>query len=179
MCETFFGAEGTGESKVGGGCWGRRRTTGNRCRGRTLAARRLACCGQTDPRGASRHQQRGGLSHREERRGPAAAILMNSRRQKTMCGGFCYYVRTPAAFLDPAMVTVPYPTATHYRHAHLILERASPGRRRGPHSNQDCSTDARSVGGGYGRWLIFQTCTRVPYRKKPGKWPGKLFSAAA
>jgi hypothetical protein len=113
--------------------------------------------------GAARHQRRGGLSRREERRGPAAAILRISRRRKTLCGGFCYNVRTPAAiFLDPAIVTMPYPKATHYRHAHLILESASPGRRRGSHSKQGCSTDARSVGGGYGRWLVFQTWTRVP-----------------
>jgi hypothetical protein len=63
----------------------------------------------------------------------------------------CYNIRTPAAFLDPAMVTMPYPTATHYRHAHLVLESASPGQRRGSHSKQGCSTDARSVGVGYDR----------------------------
>jgi hypothetical protein len=39
--------------------------------------------------------------------------------------------------------------------------------------------DAQTVGGGYGRWLIFQTFTRVPAQKKHRKWPGKLFSAAA
>jgi hypothetical protein len=35
------------------------------------------------------------------------------------------------------------------------------------------------MGGGYGRWVVFQMSTRVPYRKKPGKWMGKPFSAAA
>jgi hypothetical protein len=39
--------------------------------------------------------------------------------------------------------------------------------------------DEQTVGIEYGRWLIFQTSTRVPARKKPGKWPEKLFSAAA
>jgi hypothetical protein len=114
------------------------------------------------------------MSRREERRGPAAAILMINRRRKTVCGGFCYNVRTPAVFLDPAMVTMPYPTATHHRHEHLILESTSPGQRRGSHSKQGCSTEARSVGGGYGRWLIFRL---VPwyYTEKAGELAGKTF----
>jgi hypothetical protein len=61
---------------------------------------------------------------------------------------------------DLATVIMPYPTATHYRHAHLILESTTPGQRGGSYSKQGCSTDAQSVGGGYGRWLIFETCTR-------------------
>jgi hypothetical protein len=39
--------------------------------------------------------------------------------------------------------------------------------------------DAQSLGRGLGRWLIFQTSTRVPTQKKPGQWLRKLFSAAA
>jgi hypothetical protein len=74
---------------------------------------------------------------------------------KTMYGGFCDDIHTPAAILDPVIVTKPYPTATHYRHAHIILESASPGQRGGSHSKQGCSTDERSVGGGYDRWQVF------------------------
>jgi hypothetical protein len=59
------------------------------------------------------------------------------------------------AFLDPAMVTTPYPTVTIYGDAHMILESASPGQRGGSHSKQGCSTDVRSVGGGYGHYLTF------------------------
>jgi hypothetical protein len=86
--------------------------------------------------------------------------------------------RTPAAFSDPPMVTMPYPTATHYRHAHLKSKRATPGKRGDSHSKQGCLTDARSVGRGYGRWLVFHTSARVPDQKKPGKWSAKLFSAS-
>jgi hypothetical protein len=55
----------------------------------------------------------------------------------------------PCGPMDQATVTLPNPTATHYRHTHLILESASPGQRGGLHSKQACSMDARSVGGGY------------------------------
>jgi hypothetical protein len=39
--------------------------------------------------------------------------------------------------------------------------------------------DAQTVGGGYGRSLVFQTSARVSSLKKPRKWPEKTFSAAA
>jgi hypothetical protein len=53
-------------------------------------------------------------------------ILGINRRRKLSAEGLNNF-RTPAAFLDPGMVTVPYPIVTLYRHAHLILESASPG----------------------------------------------------
>jgi hypothetical protein len=52
---------------------------------------------------------------------------------------------------DLATVTMPYPTVTHYRHAHLILESTSPGQRGGSLSKQGYSADARSVSGRHGR----------------------------
>jgi hypothetical protein len=78
-----------------------------------------------------------------------------SRRRKTRYGGFDF--RTPVGILDPAIATVHYPAATHYRYAHLFLYSASPDERGGSHSKQGCSMNAQTVGGGYGRWLIFQT----------------------
>jgi hypothetical protein len=75
---------------------------------------------------------------------------------------------TPAASMDPAMVTGLYPALTHYRHAHLILDSVSPGQRGGSHSKQGCSTDARSAGGGYGRLPVFQIGTQVLDMKKLG-----------
>jgi hypothetical protein len=97
-------------------------------------------------------------------RSSGGVILRRNRRRKTLCGGLNNF-RTPAAFLDPTMVTMPNPTATHYREAHLTIESASPDRRGGSHSKHGCSMDAQMVDGRYGRWLIFQTCTRVPARK--------------
>jgi hypothetical protein len=129
--------------------------------------------------GSTRHLQRGGLSRREEEHGPAAAIFRISHRRKAIYIGFRDNVLTPAASLDPGMVTMHSPTATHYRHAHLILESASPSQRGGSHSKQGCSMDSRSAGGGHGRWQVSHTCIRVRDWNKPGKWPGKLFSAAA
>jgi hypothetical protein len=87
--------------------------------------------------------------------------------------------RTPAAFLGPAIATVHYPTATHYRYAHIRLEGASPDNRGGPHSKKGSLMDAQTVGGGYDRWLIFQTSTQVPTQQKPGERPGKIFNSAA
>jgi hypothetical protein len=45
--------------------------------------------------GATRHEHRRRQSRREERRGLVEAVLMISRRQKTIYGGFCDKVRTP------------------------------------------------------------------------------------
>jgi hypothetical protein len=176
---SFFGRRGYGWINGGGGCKSWRRIAGKWRRGRALTPYRLARCGRADPRRAARHQHKGGLSRREERRGPATVGHDDRRRRKTRYIGSCDNVRTPAGFLEPAMVTMPYSAATHYRHAHLISKSASPGERGGSHSKQGCSTGARSMGGGYGLWLTFHTRTRISYMINPGKWPGKLFSAAA
>jgi hypothetical protein len=94
-----------------------------------------------------------------------------------MYGGFCI-MPAPRGLLDPARVTMRNPTATHCRYAHIVLESANPGKRGGSHSEQGCSMDARTVGGGYGRLLVPR---RVPeyHAEKAGNWPGKLFNAAA
>jgi hypothetical protein len=86
--------------------------------------------------------------------------------------------RTPTAFLDPTMVTIPYPTTTHNRQAHLIVESASPGHHGGSHSNQGDSTNARSV------WRVRSVAVfpdRCPGtgQAKLEKWPVKLVNAAA
>jgi hypothetical protein len=76
-------------------------------------------------------------------------ILRMNCCRRTMCGLLNNF-RTPTAFQDPTMLTMPYPTATHYRQARQSLESASPGERGGSHSKQGCSTDARSMCGGCG-----------------------------
>jgi hypothetical protein len=93
--------------------------------------------------------------------------------------GFAIMPVPQQAILDPAMVTMPHPTATHYRHAHQILESTSRGQPGCSLSKQGCWPDARSVSGEYGRWLVIHTCTRVADKKNPGIWPGKLSSSAA
>jgi hypothetical protein len=103
--------------------------------------------------GATRHQQLEGVSRREERRGPAAGLSSSYATAGKHCAeglnNFCIL----AAFLDRAMVTMPYPTATHYRHAHLILESASLGQRKGPHSKSRV-LDGRAIGGWRVRPLV-------------------------
>jgi hypothetical protein len=42
------------------------------------------------------------------------------------------------------------------RKAHLILKGARPSKRGGSHSEQVCSTDARTAGEDYDRWLVSQ-----------------------
>jgi hypothetical protein len=167
--ETFFGAEVTGGSMVGGGCWSWLQTTGKRRRGRALVACRLTRCGRVDPKGAARHKQRGGLSRREERRGLAGAILRINRRRKTMYGGFCDNVRTPRPERSS--------NGDHALPHRYPLSTCTPNIREcEPESTRRLELETRVLdgraigGGGYGRWLVFQTCTRVPNRKKP---PGR------
>jgi hypothetical protein len=105
--------------------------------------------------GATRHHDLGGLSRREERQGLAAGLSSGQTAAGKLCAEGLNDFRTPAAFLDPEIFTMPYPTAIHYRHAHLTLENASPGQRGGSYSKQGCSMDARSVDGGCGRKLVF------------------------
>jgi hypothetical protein len=46
---------------------------------------------------------------------------------------------------DLATVAMPYPTATHYRHAHLMLESASLGKPGPPHNEDSTSSDWQLV----------------------------------
>jgi hypothetical protein len=89
-----------------------------------------------------------------------------------------WMISAPRGLLDPAIATMHYFTATHHRLAHATLESASPVKRGDSHSKYGCSMDVRTVGGGYGRWLISIHVPGYNHRKKPGKWLGKLFSAA-
>jgi hypothetical protein len=105
-------------------------------------------------------------------------ILQINRRRKTLCGGFEYFLHPRERFgHGNGDYALPHryqlPTCTP------SIRECEPRQRGGSHSKQGCSTDARSMGGGYARMLIFQICTRVPYRKRPGKWLGKRFRAAA
>jgi hypothetical protein len=170
VCVKYFWARGvrTDQRRVEGVGAGGRKPGSNARDGRSLFVDRHVDVELTHW-GASRHHKLRGLSRREERRALAAGLSSLKTAAGKLCVKGLNNFRTPPAFFDPAMVTMPNSTATQYRHAHLILESASPGLRGGSHSKQGCSTDARSVGGGYGRGLIFQTSPRVPNKKNPGK----------
>jgi hypothetical protein len=133
-------------------------------------ARSTSTCLSTSSRpkgGSTIPSQRRIVATRGAARSSGGVCPRIRRRQRPCTEGFAIISAPPPPFwnLDRAMVTIPYPTITHYRLAHLILESAGPSRRGGSHSKQGCSTDARSVGEGYGRWLIFQRVTRVHDRK--------------
>jgi hypothetical protein len=119
----------------------------------------------------SRDGRSGEVSRRRSSSGSLAAGKPGTERLNNF--------RTPAVYVDPAIATMRYSTATHYRQAHLILESASPGQRGGSHSKQGCSIYARTLDGGYGRRLISIHVSGYKDKKKPWRWPGKLTSAAA
>jgi hypothetical protein len=123
-----------------------------------------------------RHQLRGGLSRRKVRRGLAAAILMISRRRKTLHGGI-QIMPVPSRPFGSGNGDHARPCSYPLSLAHQVLESsASPGKRGGSYSKQGSSTDARTVDGGYDRWLIAQLVRESNSGKSRGNGRGK-FSA--
>jgi hypothetical protein len=80
------------------------------------------------------------------------------------------------------MVTMPYPIATHYRQSTPNISRECESGSEGRLALETSVLDGRAIG----RWRVRPLAgfpdgyasTRVPYKKKPGKWPGMLFGTA-
>jgi hypothetical protein len=81
------------------------------------------------------------------------------------------------------MATMPYPLANHYRQARLILVGSESPGLSGGFTLETSVLDGRAIGWWRVRPLLAgfpdgYASTRVPYKKNPGKCPGKLFGTA-